>query len=178
MPRQQTQSADKLRQVAEAALNEDMDNLNNSDPDSQVSLYSDTDPVHVLKDDGFFFDDGKAKIRNFAGAGVLKAYAPWCPHCVSKVTCINVLAEILKEDDLAVYVINAENNPHFSRNVAVAGYPTFFEVNSNGIVGAQLKTPDGGPVGSVPDIVIALCGNQSGMCDLKNHLEALHGKGC
>ncbi len=146
----------------------------------QESLYSASDPVHVMTDANFFFADGKGtvKTQDFAGAGVIKAYAPWCPHCKDKVRCMNILAEILEEERLAVYVINAEDNPHFSETLRVQGYPTFFEVNSKGVIGAQLKKPSGEPVGTVPDIVVALCKNQKGICDYAKHLETLEGKGC
>lgn len=146
----------------------------------QESLYKESDPVHVMNDSFFFFKDGKGVIQDeqFAGAGVIKAYAPWCPHCKDKVRCINILAEILEPEGLAVYVINAEANPHFSEGLGVEGYPTFYEVTAGGVVGKRLLKPNGEPVGTVPDIVVALCKNQAGICNYAKHLQTLNGKGC
>ena len=146
------------------------------------SLYSNNDPVQILSDEKMFYTPGQrgasgsAKIlpEFFKGAGALKAYAPWCPHCVSKVECINTLAGILKEEGFCIYVVDAEDNQHFSENLDVKGFPTFFKVNEEGIVGPQLKLK-GSPVGTVKGIVQSLCDDEKGFC---KHVKTMDDKGC
>jgi thiol-disulfide isomerase/thioredoxin len=97
-----------------------------------MSLYEDSTVVTNL-DDGTFINK-KIRQANFHGAGILKVYAPWCPFCISKVSYINSLGNMLKDYNLAVYVLDAEENPILSDRLEVTSYPTFLKVTQRGEV--------------------------------------------
>jgi thiol-disulfide isomerase/thioredoxin len=98
------------------------------------------------------------------GAGFLKVYAPWCPHCQNKVVCMNRLGDVLSAFGLTVYVLDAEANPEAARTLGVTGYPSFFHVSKDGTVGGMLRTSEGQPVGQVYEIIAALCNNDKRIC--------------
>jgi len=132
----------------------------------EEDLYNpNSDPVIVL-DDGSFIGTMKIRKLAFQGKGILKAYAPWCGHCKSKVSCVNRLAEILPEFDVHVYVINVDANPMFKQHFKykVIGYPTFLYVDDNGNIGDVIRDANGDQVYSVPGIIGALCGNDPRIC--------------
>ena len=134
--------------------------------DDVKDLYNNNDPVTVLNDGSFIGKNCRIRKDEFLGHGFLKAYAPWCGHCQGKVKCINQLAEILPEFGVAVYVINADDNPMFAEHFRekVRGFPTFLHVNESGHIGDVMKTKDGAQVYSVPDIIASLCGNDARVC--------------
>lgn len=142
------------------------------------SLYSkEDDSVHVLNDACFFFLEKGAQLHKeyFAGPGALKAYASWCPHCRDKVDCIKSLGEIFHGEDMAMYVINADVNSEFARNIGVSGFPTFFEVDETGLVRPQPLKTRGGPVHSATGIVEALCDKKDAIC---KYVDTMEKKGC
>lgn len=102
------------------------------------------------------------------GAGFLKVYAPWCPHCQNKVVCMNRLGDVLSAFGLTVYVLDADANPEAARTLGVTGYPSFFHVGKDGTVGGMLRTPEGQPVGQVYEIIAALCNNDKRICKYIN----------
>ena len=101
-----------------------------------------------------------------AGPGVLKVYATWCPHCISKVEDLNRLAKLLKPQGMAIYVLEGEQNPIFLSKYKVQGFPTFFETLEDGSIGKQLQ------VGGVPDIVRERCGNNKSVCAFISQMES------
>jgi thiol-disulfide isomerase/thioredoxin len=121
-----------------------------------ASLYdSKKDGVYVLSDANF--TNGKLT-KGFKGAGVLKAYATWCPHCRDKVEDFKELANDFKEEGagLVVYVIEAEQNRAFSEAFEVEGFPTMLFVDEKGSV-THLADQAGERVHDVIGILKALC---------------------
>ena len=138
------------------------------------SLYAPSDPVTILNDESFFFHDSKGKIRNayMQGPGIIKAYASWCPHCISKVDEINRLAGLFADNDLTIYTINADSavNPHFNIALDIQSYPTFLYVSDDGVVvsGDTLEVRD------VPtDLKKAVCQPRKGQESLADQNSAL-----
>lgn len=109
-------------------------------------LYEDDDYVVILDDASFI--NRKIKSSKFQGPGILKAYAPWCPHCRDKAVAIRSLAEILhdKGSESAVYVIDVQVNNYTSQALGLQFLPTFYLVDDNGKVGEAIK------VNSVEDL--------------------------
>lgn len=145
----------------------------------QEPLYYSDDPVIVLDDSSFVGKNCKIGPDAFVGEGILKAYAPWCPHCQSKVTCLNRLAELLEPHNIFIYVIDVEDNPIFSEHFKnkIKGLPTFLEVLSEGYIGGQFVDKKGEPVYTVPDIVSSLCNHNKSVCKYITEMEqCLHPK--
>lgn len=134
-----------------------------------MSLYKASDPVIILDDASFIGKNCKIRRDKRAGAGILKVYAPWCPHCQAKVPCVNRLAELLNDIPVPVYVLNADDNPivaeHMQKSGKLLGYPTFLDVSDDGIVGGPLRNGRGEGVYTVPDIAEALCQRWEGLCE-------------
>jgi len=120
------------------------------------SLYKSNDSVIQLNDSKFVGTKMKVSKDVFQGPGLLKIYAPWCPHCISKVDDMNRLAKILPQEGAQVYVINAEKNQIFSRFFNIEGYPSFAYVNQNKMV-EPLTNSDGEPVYDTQSVIKALC---------------------
>lgn len=97
-------------------------------------LYDEDDYVVILDDASFI--NRKIKSTKFRGAGILKAYAPWCPHCRNKAIAIRSLAEILHDEGSAsaVYVLDVQANNFTSHALGVQLLPTFFYVDEQGNV--------------------------------------------
>ena len=125
-----------------------------------MSLYNKNDPVQILDDGSFVGTKSKIKKSLFKGPGVLKVYAPWCPHCQNKVVCMNALSNMLGEFGMQVYVLDATDNPDFSVSHKIVGFPTFINVNPDGTVGKVMEN-----VFDIKGIVDGLC-------------KAGHGKTC
>jgi thiol-disulfide isomerase/thioredoxin len=119
------------------------------------SLYKKTDGVVILSDANF---TGSKVTSGFKGAGVLKAYAVWCPHCQDKVQDFKTLAKCFKDEKigLCVYVIEADQNSKFASACEIESFPTMLYVDGNGST-AALTNAQGMPVHAVPDILTALC---------------------
>jgi thiol-disulfide isomerase/thioredoxin len=128
--------------------------INTEDP-----LYDNGDAVVILDDASFM--GKKIMKKKFKGPGILKAYAPWCPHCRNKTTAIKVLAQLMNDNNTgyAFYVLDAEENTHASSMLKVQGFPTFYRVNANGEVGQILKDISG-----VEDLHIELCKIDAKLC--------------
>ncbi len=94
-------------------------------------LYVGSDPV-VKLDDGSFLRSVKIRDAHWDKPGIIKVYAPWCPHCQASVEAINNLAKSLKKS--TVYVIDGTVNPMFRFAHGVNAYPTFYKVLKDGTV--------------------------------------------
>lgn len=132
-----------------------------------ASLYDENSAVTILDDSCFVGTSENYKITKSKnkGAGFIKAYAPWCGHCQSKVNCMNRLAGILSEFGLTVYVLDADENRVFSNTLGVRGYPSFYHVDKDGRVTGTMRTANGEPVGQVYEIIASLCGNKRKICE-------------
>ena len=128
-------------------------------PTSDEPLYTENDSVIILDDASFL---GKKIISDkFQGPGLLEAYATWCPHCQSKVRCINVLADLLKDTPQRIYVIDADINDITARELNVRVFPSFYHVNQDGTVGKEIE------LNSMKDLTKALCQQNKKLCGLK-----------
>jgi thiol-disulfide isomerase/thioredoxin len=115
------------------------------DPSKQApvehhDLYTEQDPV-IMLDDGSFLRSVKIRDEKWNGPGVLKVYAPWCPHCQSKVEDIKQLAE-----KYTIYVLDATVNPMFRFAHGITAYPSFFKVLDNGQIGDMID-------GDLPEVI-------------------------
>jgi hypothetical protein len=121
-----------------------------------VSLYdAKKDGVIVLADANF---TGNKITSGFKGAGVLKAYAVWCPHCQDKVEAFKALASTFKKEKLGlcVYTIEADVNRKFGQAAGIESFPTILYVDEKGLV-SRLLDGSKQPVYNVPEIITALC---------------------
>jgi thiol-disulfide isomerase/thioredoxin len=118
------------------------------------SLYKKNDGVVVLSDKNF---TGNKLTKGFKGAGVLKAYAVWCPHCQDKVEDFKRLAKAFRAEKIGlnVYVIEADVNRGVASAQEIEGFPTMMFVDHNGNV-SRLNNK-GQPSHDVPSILTALC---------------------
>jgi len=80
------------------------------------------------------------KLMRFSGKNVyLMVYAPWCPHCISKVEIWKFLGDQYNKQRIdggktVIASVNSEN-PKAANVVSsldVAGYPSFFKVDGKG----------------------------------------------
>ncbi len=124
-----------------------------------VSLYdAKKDGVVVLTDSNF---TGNKITSGFKGAGVLKAYAVWCPHCQNKVDAFKALAASFKKAKLGlcVYTIEADKNRKFGQSAEIESFPTILYVDEKGSV-VRLLDKLKQPVYNVPEIIDTLCSTQ------------------
>ena len=105
-------------------------------------------PICIVKKGDFFRDNNGVRLasKKFSGAGILKGYADWCPHCQDKVQDLIKLAK--DNRDFKVYVIESSPNENAALNqeLNLQGFPTFFNVDKHGFV---TKSPN---IHSVNDI--------------------------
>lgn len=114
----------------------------------------------LLANDTFQPDDKKVKMTSGCrGAGVLKAYATWCPHCIDKVQDFKDLAadfKLAKDLNLIVYTIEADINKKFAQDANIEGFPTILYVSNTGEI-SPLLTASGSAVSNVLETIGALC---------------------
>lgn len=138
-------------------------------------LYTKDDPVYILSDSDFTVSSsGAAKLNKdaFRGAGIIKAYAPWCPHCQDKVEDIKTLGRVLRDNKsygVSIYVFNADGGGNMTRateggSPLIPGFPTLLFVDPDCNV-TRLVDEGGEGVFSVPDAITALCKTQKKLCD-------------
>lgn len=127
-----------------------------------MSLYKATDGVIILTDKNF--KNGKLS-SNFKGPGVLKAYAPWCPHCRDKVSDFKQLAADFKKENTGVhvYVIDGDSNREFSQNFGVQFFPCMYYIDDDRSI-KKLTDKQGNPVSSPGSIVDSVCLHYKKLC--------------
>ena len=127
---------------------------------SSQGLYKKGDGVVILTDQNFQGKGSKVKITSgCVGAGVLKAYATWCPHCVNKVTDFKELAADFKKHSdlkLSVYTIEAHINSKFAKDANIEGFPTILYVDENGEI-SPLLSSSGSAASNIAETIGALC---------------------
>lgn len=67
---------------------------------------------------------------------LVKAYAPWCPHCTSMVDDLKFLAENLEKYGIKFGAINSDNplNKELTSKLGVQWFPYLYMVNENGVL--------------------------------------------
>ena len=67
---------------------------------------------------------------------LVKAYAPWCPHCTTMVDDLKFLAENLEKYGIKFGAINADNplNKELTAKLGVQWFPYLYIVNENGVL--------------------------------------------
>jgi thiol-disulfide isomerase/thioredoxin len=118
----------------ESKLQEVLSQMNASAPSKIEDIYASKDPV-VRLDDGSFIRHRKIRPLYWKGPGIIQVYAPWCPHCQSKVNSMNILADKLRDNNQAVYVLDGTDNPHFRYAHGVNAYPTVLKVLEDATIG-------------------------------------------
>jgi len=148
---------------------------------SNNGLYTNEDAVHILNDSDFVVDaNGEATLKSdaFMGAGIIKAYAVWCPHCIDKVNEIKCLGAILQDNQeqygVSLYVFEASGaqnmgNAKSNGESLISGFPTFLFVGQDGSVSKLKVTKNGSTddVHSVEESIMGLCSEQKKMCGFK-----------
>jgi hypothetical protein len=97
--------------------------------EKHADIYNEKDPIYRL-DDGSFLLFSRIKQDFWNGPGILQVYAPWCPYCQDEVD--NVIDAA---NNGSVYVLDGAANPLFRFAQGVKGYPTFFKITEDGLVG-------------------------------------------
>jgi thiol-disulfide isomerase/thioredoxin len=107
--------------------------------------YYDNTKVTELKNKDFS-KDKKLKISkmDFKGNyGIIKFYAPWCPHCKHMIDDLSYLANELDGWNVKIGAVNCENssvgNDKLAQRAQVEGLPSLFLLREDG----SLKKYDG-----------------------------------
>ena len=92
----------------------------------------------------------------FKGKGmfaVVKAYAPWCPHCTAMISDMEFLAKNL-EGEICFFGLNCDNpiNREMGEKLNVSGFPTLFFSNLEGEL-SEMNLPGRTPL----DILESVC---------------------
>lgn len=88
----------------------------------------------VLKITGEHFEDKNFNHNSCKNKqGLLKFYAPWCPHCQNKVSDIKFLAKHLQPLNFFVGAVDIETNTNLAKKFEITGIPQFFLVEKNGV---------------------------------------------
>jgi thiol-disulfide isomerase/thioredoxin len=76
--------------------------------------------------------------------GLVKFYAPWCPHCTDMVDTLSYLSDQLKDYGFKVSAVNCDDtskqNDQLAQKIGVEGFPSLYFINSKG----ELKDYTGG----------------------------------
>lgn len=95
------------------------------------------DNTHIIKKGQSFYINNPAFKNKL---GLLKCYAPWCPHCSHMVDDLKYIADALK----GFYVIGAidcDVHKDVAIQMGLNGYPTLFYIDINGKVCDQYEGP-------------------------------------
>ena len=98
-----------------------------------MSEYLDSSVV-VLNDNEIVSKNGDVYINNpkFKGKlGLLKCYAPWCPHCTHMVDDLKYLSDRFN-DSFIIGSVDCDKYGDVSKKVGLSGYPTLYFIDENG----------------------------------------------
>jgi len=133
-------------------------------------LYSKSDRLFILTGDDFTTKGGQTYLKSnaFRGQGLIKAYAPWCGHCQSKVEAMKELGKIInggREYDVRVYVYNADDEPDLINGdrTLVEGFPTMLFVEKDRSVD-NIFSPDGKTVHDLETAFQVICDTHQAAC--------------
>jgi len=83
--------------------------------------------------------------------GLVKFYAPWCPHCTNMVESMSFLSDQLKDHGFTVAAVNCDDttrkNDKLAQAIGLEGFPSLYFVNGRG----ELKDYQGGR--ELPDLL-------------------------
>lgn len=102
--------------------------------ENKANKYDASSMVKEITSD-FFTEDGRIKHRSILGKnGILKVYAPWCPHCKPLVEPLTFLAKQLSGHGFVIVAVNSENpaNADLPGKLGARGFPTLFAIKPNG----------------------------------------------
>lgn len=107
--------------------------------------YSGTKVIELSNKD-FSSQNGKLRVtrKGFQqNYGIVKFYAPWCPHCTNMVNDMAYLANELKDYNVRIAAVNCDDNKRGNDKLAaqakIEGLPTLFLLREDG----SLKRYDG-----------------------------------
>ena len=89
----------------------------------------------VVELEGTDFQNGNIINKCVEGKfGILKAYAPWCPHCTNMVDDMKFLGRELKKNGIAVCALNTQNetNREIAQKLQIGGIPSLFMIKQGG----------------------------------------------
>lgn len=135
-----------------------------------MSKYKNSKHVTELvgkKDIKIINDNLKIVNKKFIGKnGLIKFYAPWCPHCTALVDDLNFLGKGLKNEHFKIGAINVdvEVNKEISRKAGVTGLPTLFLMDLNG----NLKEYNNNSR-EIPDLLDEICTFTDKVCYKKEN---------
>uniref|UniRef100_A0A6C0EJF4 Thioredoxin domain-containing protein n=1 Tax=viral metagenome TaxID=1070528 RepID=A0A6C0EJF4_9ZZZZ len=94
------------------------------------SKYSNSDVIELSSKDfnNKILINSKFKNKN----GLIKFYAPWCPHCVEMTKPLKFLATELKNKGFLIGVVNTDIHPKVAQTFNINGIPTIYTLNTNG----------------------------------------------
>lgn len=80
------------------------------------------------------FNGLRVKTDVCPGFGILKIYAPWCPHCTNIVDDMKFLGNELKKHNIYVCALNSNNpgNRNIVNELKVSGIPSFWFIKQDG----------------------------------------------
>ena len=94
------------------------------------SKYTNSDVIELTSKDfnGKILINDRFKNKN----GIIKFYAPWCPHCVEMTNPLKFLAKELKKYDFLIGVVNTDTNLQLAQTFNISGIPTLYTINTDG----------------------------------------------
>lgn len=93
-------------------------------------MYSNTNIVKLTNKD---FKDKLLISNNFKNKnGLIKFYAPWCPHCKDLVSDLIFLSNGLINHGFMIGVVNTDYNKDLVKKFNISGIPKLFLVNTKG----------------------------------------------
>lgn len=98
-------------------------------------LFKNSKAVITLSDKDF--EGKKIKKNKFNKPGFIFCYATWCPHCQSKETTIQQIAQNNK--NISVYVLEADQNSYAASMIGVPYFPTIKKVGNDGVIGQMIE---------------------------------------
>jgi thioredoxin-like negative regulator of GroEL len=99
--------------------------------------YDNTNVIELTASDFSTGDSLRVKRKDFKNNyGIIKFYAPWCPHCVNMKKDMVYLADQLQEFNVKIAAVNCDNkevgNNRLAAKANIEGLPTIFIFREDG----------------------------------------------